>query len=82
MVYRVNPFTGKFDNIGTPIASTGVTPATYGAAGAVSQFTVGSDGRLTYAANVTIAISQSQIYDLAAVLSRAKVIGYIEGIYA
>lgn len=43
------------------LASTAVTPASYGLAASVAQFTVDAKGRLTAAANVAIAIAASAI---------------------
>jgi hypothetical protein len=43
---------------------TAVTPASYGLAGSVGQFTVDQQGRITTAADVAISITESQISDL------------------
>lgn len=45
------------------LANTAVTAATYGAANTVGTFTVDAQGRLTNAANATIAITSSQVTD-------------------
>jgi len=46
------------------LANTAVTPASYGAANIVPTFTVDQQGRLTAAANVTIAIANTQVSGL------------------
>lgn len=47
--------------VASSITVTGVTPGVYGTASNVAQVTVQSDGRLSLAANVAIAINASQI---------------------
>jgi len=47
------------------LANTAVTPATYGGPATVSQFTVDQQGRITAAANVTIAIASGAVSGLA-----------------
>jgi len=46
------------------LAGSGVTPGTYGDASHVSQITVDAKGRITAAANVLIAIAESQVTNL------------------
>ena len=53
--------TGDYPN--PQLVTTGVTAGTYGSATEIPQFTVDSKGRLTFAENVPIAISASQISD-------------------
>lgn len=55
---------GEFDNPSLDLASTAVTPGSYGLAGSVGQFTVDNYGRITSATNVAISITESQISDL------------------
>lgn len=52
--------TAGADSNATTLANTAVTPGTYGDAAHVGQFTVDSKGRLTFAANVAMAISSSR----------------------
>lgn len=52
--------TASADSNATTLANTAVTPGTYGDASHVGQFTVDSKGRLTFAANVAMAISSSR----------------------
>jgi hypothetical protein len=54
---------GDTASITTDISNTAVTPNTYGNATNVGQFTVASDGRLTQADSILIAIPSSQVTD-------------------
>lgn len=58
----------SYDDIGNGIdlslTTTGVTAQTYGSAGNVGTFTVGTDGRITSASNTAISITSSQVSDL------------------
>jgi hypothetical protein len=56
---------GPITTTGTvSLANTAVTPASYGAANTVATFTVDQQGRLTAAANVTIAIANTAVSGL------------------
>jgi hypothetical protein len=56
---------GPITTTGTiSLANTAVTPASYGAANTVATFTVDQQGRLTSAANVTIAIANTAVSGL------------------
>lgn len=56
------------------LASTAVTPGTYGSATQVGQFTVDADGRLTSAGNVSITESDPTVPAYAKTLSSASVV--------
>ena len=59
---------GPITTTGTiSLANTAVTPASYGAANTVATFTVDQQGRLTAAANVTIAIANTAVSGLGTV---------------
>lgn len=47
--------------IASSVGASGVSPASYGTATQVSSFTVGTDGRVTNAANVTISLTNSNL---------------------
>lgn len=51
-------------NVTLTLANTAVTPGTYGSANQVSQVTIDAQGRITGAANVAIAISNSAVSGL------------------
>jgi len=60
------------------IGNSGVTPGTYGAAASVGQFTVDIHGVLTFAQNVPIAISATQI--VSGTIAPARISGSYPGI--